>query len=207
MATIDELISMLRIQIGDTDTEPNLSDAELNRILFNAASEYSRLRYYLVNINENYDKTANVYPVPEDSLKVVSVILNGFGKVKFIDNIDQVILEEDSLPDVDSGVLKITYIKNFQPTDINPRDYTNYLLYAEALCYKLLASKTADLIKFSTGEKSVDETEISKKYLSLFQTTEKLFRSKLVKAYGRREDNILENLNYRLPYPPEGETP
>jgi hypothetical protein len=70
-----------------------------------------------------------------------------------------------------------------------------------------MASKTAELIKFSTGEKIVDESLISEKYLKLFKETEKVFKSRVIKAYGKRANSVLENLDYNLKYPTMGETP
>lgn len=208
MITLSELITELRNIIGDTNIiEPNISDSEMKTILNNSAREYSRIKNYISFTEIPYDKDANIYNMPRDSYKVKSVIIKEMPNLKlnFIDNLNQIILEDDLY--VDSGTLKITYSRYFSPEEIDEKEIDLYLLFAEALCYKLMASKTADLIKFSSGEKMVDESGISKKYLELFQDTEKRFRKKVIKAYGRRANNIKENLDYSLPWPPKGETP
>jgi hypothetical protein len=204
---IYELITQLRDIIGDNDTlEPNISDNELKTILKNSANVYSRLKNIIKKIEIPYNKTEDTYDLPLDSYKTKSVLLKELNlNLNFIDNLTQVILED--LPDVDSGTLKITYSRYFQPDEIDERELDLYFLYAECLCYKLMASKTAELIKFSSGEKIVDESLISDKYLKLFKETEKNFKKKIIKAYGRKADNLLENLDYDLPYPTLGETP
>lgn len=200
-----DLLKEMRNQIGDNDPlEPNITDEELTRILNTSSSEYSRLKNYLKFFEIPYNPEENVYNLPLDSFKVKEVRLDGT-KINFIDNLNQIILY-DSLY-VDSGTLKITYSKYFKPEEIDEREIDIFLLYAEALCYKLMASKSAELIKFSTGEKTVDESGISKRYLELYKNANKDFKNRIVKAYGRRADNIKENLDYGLPYPTMGETP
>lgn len=203
--TIDELILRIRNQIGDNHpTEPNISNSEVERILQDAASEYSRLKHYISFIEFPYDKDVNVLSLPTDSLFVKSVILKEYKfKLEFIDNLDQIILENDI--NVDSGTIQVTYVKHFEPTDIDLREIGLYFMYVEALCYKLMASKTADYIKFSTGEKMVDESGISKKYLELYTASEKKFRQKANKAYGKRMDGKKPIINYDMEWPIEGE--
>jgi hypothetical protein len=204
---IQELILELRNVIGDNNLdEPNITDDELKTILRNAAAAYSRLKNVIKNVEISYDKTEDVYELPTDAYKTKKVVLKELGIfLNFTDNLTQIILE--TLPDADSGTLKITYSRYFSPEEVDERELDIYFICAEALCYKLMASKTADLIKFSTGEKIVDESLISEKYLKLYKETEKLFKSKVVKAYGKRYNNVLENLDYNLPYPPIGEQP
>lgn len=200
-----ELINRLRNQIGDTHaTEPNITDKEMERILEDAASEYSRLKNYISFVDIPFSNDENIYDLPEDSLIVKNVKMKHNNlKIDFIDNLDQLVLENE--PNVESGVLQVTYIKHFKPSDINSREIDLYFLYAEALCYKLMASKTADFIKFNTGEKMVDESGISKKYLELYQAAENKFRKRAIRAYGRRMNNKKPELDYRLPWPIEGE--
>lgn len=208
MATIDELIGKLRSQIGDNDpADFYITDDEMTTILTNAASEYSRIKSYIkIDESQTYDKSENIYPLPIDSYKVKEVKLKISNKIlNFIDNLDQIILLDE--PDVQPETLKITYSRYFSPTQILDKEIDLYLLYAEALCYKLLSTKSAELIKFSTGEKSVDESGISEKYLDLYECTEKKFRSKAIKAYGRRADYKKDKFDYTLAYPPEGESP
>ena len=204
---IQELIIELRNIIGDNNMEePNILDSELMTILKNSALTYSRIKNIIKFTELPYDKTEDFYDVPIDSYKVKSVLLKELGiNLKFIDNLTQIILEE--LPDVDSGTLKITYSRYFQPEEIDKREMDLYLLHAESLCYKLMASKTADLIKFSSGEKIIDESLISEKYLKLYKEAEKNFKKKIIRAYGKRANNLLENLDYDFPYPTMGETP
>lgn len=204
--TIQELILELRNYIGDISDEPNITDNELKTILKNSAAVYSRIKNIIKFVEMPYDKTEEFYDLPIDCYKTKKVLLKEQNlELKFIDNLTQVILED--LPDVDSGTLKITYSRYFSPEEIDERELDLLFLYAEALCYKLMASKTAELIKFSTGEKIVDESLISEKYLKLFKETEKNFKRKIVKAYGKRANNMLENLDYPLPWPTMGETP
>jgi hypothetical protein len=200
-----DLINRLRNQIGDTHaTEPNITDEEIKRILEDAASEYSRLKNYISFIDIPYSNEENVYDLPEDSLIVKNVkIKHNNLKIDFIDNLDQLVLENEL--NIEYGVLTVTYIKHFKPSDIDSREINLYFLYAEALCYKLMASKTADFIKFNTGEKMVDESGISKKYLELYEAAEKSFRKRAIRAYGRRMNNAKPKLNYPLPWPIEGE--
>jgi hypothetical protein len=203
-----DIKTRLRSQIGDTDlTNPNITDDEITTILSSSASEYSRIKTYLkVDSTIMYIKDTDFYTLPTDSYKVKKVELLDAGYIfRFTDNIDQVILLNHY--DVEPDHLKITYSRYFLPTEILDKELDLYLLYAEALCYKLMASKTAELIKFSTGEKSVDEGGLSGKYLELYANTEKTFRKKAIKAYGSRANYPKENLNYNLDYPPEGETP
>lgn len=204
---ISQLITELRNIIGDNNLdEPNITDAELKTILNNAANVYSRIKNVIARTELPYDKTEDIYDMPADAYKTKSVVLKEQNySINFTDNLYQIILNE--LPDVDLGTLKITYSKYFSPEDIDKREMDIYLIYAEALCYKLMASKTAELIKFSTGEKTVDESLISDKYLDLYKVTEKKFKQKAIKSFGKRVNNIMENLNYSLPYPTEGETP
>lgn len=204
---ISELVTKLRNIVGDNNLEePNITDAELKTILENSAAAYSRIKSVIEKIETPYDKNEEYYDLPDECYKVKSILIKELNlNLKFIDNMTQVILEE--LPDVDSMTLKITYSRYFKPEEIDIRDIDIYLLYAEGLCYKLMASKTADLIKFSTGEKIIDESGISKKYLELFELTEKSFRKKVIKAYGKRADNPRIDLDYALPYPTRGETP
>lgn len=204
---IQELVLELRNIIGDSNLEePNITDDELETILKSSAAVYSRIKGIIKYIEIPYDKTEEFYDLPLDSYKVKSVILKGQNlNIDFIDNLTQVILE--SLPDVDSDTLRITYSRYFKPDEIDEREHDLYFLYAEGLCYKLMASKTADLIKFSSGEKIIDESLISDKYLKLFKEVEKNFRKKVIKAYGKRANNFLENLDYHLHYPPIGEEP
>jgi iron only hydrogenase large subunit-like protein len=207
---MSDLIDKLRKRIGDIDvTEPNITDKELEEILKDSAIEYSRIRGYILFADIPYDKTRNVYTTPIDSFRIKDITLfygdNYKLRLNFIDNLDQIVLNDE--PNVDDGILKITYNKFFNPEDIDLRELDLLMLYAEGLCYKLMATKTAELIKFSTGEKTVDESEISKKYLDLYKNTVKIFRNKIIKSYGRRADNIKENLDYNMPYPPLGERP
>lgn len=200
-----ELLTRLRNQIGDTDLlDPNITDEEMIRILEDSSAEYSRLKSYVKFLEVPYDKTINVYSLPEDTLKVKSVKLKQYNfNFIFIDNLDQVILENEV--NVDSGVLQIAYIRYFAPSEVDSREIDLYFLYAEGLCYKLMASKTADLIKFNTGEKMVDESGLSAKYLELAKASEHKFRKRAIKAYGRRMNNTKPDLNYNFPYPIEGE--
>jgi hypothetical protein len=204
---IQELVLELRNVIGDNNLdEPNITDDELKTILKNSAAVYSRIKNIVKVIEIPYDKTEEYYDLPVDCYKTKKVLLKELGiYLNFTDNLTQIILE--NLPDVDSGTLKITYSRYFSPEEIDEREHDLYFLYCEALCYKLMASKTAELIKFSTGEKIVDESLISEKYLKLFKETEKNFKKKIVKAYGKRANNMLENLDYDLPGPPIGEQP
>lgn len=205
---IADLITRLRSQIGDEDaTDYNITDIQLDTILKNAASEYSRIKSYLkIDATQTYDKATQIYPLPADSYKVKEVLLKTANLyLKFIDNLDQIILL--NLPDVQPEILNITYSRYFSPEEIIDREIDLYLLYAEALCYKLMATKSADLIKFSTGEKMVDESGLSEKYMSLYECTEMKFRNRAIKAYGTRANYPRENYNYTLPYPPEGENP
>lgn len=205
MYIMHDLIKMLRDSIGDTDlNDPNITDDEMEIIIKKSASEYSRIKNHLKIIKIPYDKEEEIYDLPEDCYKVKEVSIKN-KKIQFIDNMSQIILEQ--LPQIDGVDIKITYSRYFQPTEIDERELDIFLLYAEALCYKLMASKTADLIKFSTGEKIIDESLISEKYLELFNSTVKQFRKRAIKAYGRRASNIKDNLDYDLPYPPIGETP
>lgn len=208
MHTIEELIKELRNVIGDNNLEePNITDSELTTILNNSAKEYSRIKDYIKIYETEFDKDEEFYDLPNDSYKVKKVAMKDLPnyKLNYIDNLDQIILE--SFPDVDSGTLRITYSKYFSPEEIDERELDLFLLFAEALCYKLMASKTAELIKFSTGEKMVDESLISKKYLELYQSTEKNFRKKAIKAYGKRANNLKPVMDYDLPYPMPGENP
>lgn len=204
---ISQLVTELRNIVGDNNLEePNITDAEMKTILDNAAHAYSRMKSIVEIFELPYDKTNEFYDLPDDCYKVKKVLIKELNyELKFINNMTQFILEE--LPDVDSMTLKITYSRYFQPEMIDNRDKDIYLLYAEGLCYKLMASKTADLIKFSTGEKIVDESGISKKYLELFELTEKRFRKLAIKAYGIRANNAKIDLDYNLPYPTIGEAP
>lgn len=204
---MQDLILELRNIIGDTDTvEPNITDSEMKTILNSSANVYSRIKNIISRIEMPYDKTEDIYDLPSDAYKTKSVVLKGQNySLSFTDNLHQIILNE--LPDVDSETLKITYSRYFSPEEIDQRELDIYFIYAEALCYKLMASKTADLIKFSTGEKTVDESGISEKYLDLYKFTEKKFKQKAIKSFGKRVNNIMENLNYDLPYPVEGENP
>lgn len=204
---LSELITEIRNVIGDTNTsDPNITDSELTTILNNSSKEYSRIKNYLKVTELTYYSGEEFYDLPEDAYKTKNVILKEQNlKLNFIDNLNQIILED--LPDVDSGTLKITYSKYFSPEEIDEREIDLYLLFAEALCYKIMASKTAELIKFSTGEKMVDESGLSEKYLELFEKTEKRFRNKVIKAYGKRANNLKPVLDYDMPWPPKGETP
>lgn len=205
---ITDLIVKLRNQIGDNDpTDYRITDSEMTDILNNAASEYSRMKSYVKFYEVPYDNSVNVYSLPTDCFKVKSVQFKNYPstKINFIDNLDQIILEDSF--DVQSETLKITYFRFFSPEEIIDREVDVFLIYAEALCYKLLSAKTADLIKFSTGEKTVDESLISAKYLELYECTAKKFKHRMIKAYGRRANNPEDNLDYDLPYPPLGETP
>jgi hypothetical protein len=199
------LLTRLRSQIGDTDLlDPNITDEEMKRILEDSAAEYSRIKSYVKFLEIPYDKSISVYSLPLDSLKVKYVKLKPFNfNFVFIDNLDQVILENEV--DVDAGVLQIAYIRYFAPSEIDSREIDIYFLYAEGLCYKLMASKTADLIKFNTGEKMIDESGLSAKYLELAHCSEAKFRKRAIKAYGRRMNNTKPDLNYDFPYPIEGE--
>lgn len=203
--TIEELIARLRTQIGDNHpTEPNITDTELTRIIEDSATEYSRIKGFINFYEIIYTNDINIYNLPQDSLKVKSVKLKETGEyLSFIDNLDQIILETE--PSVTSGTIIVTYIVNYLPSDINSKDISLCFLYAEALCYKLMASKSADFIKFSTGEKMVDESGISKKYLELFKSAEKEFKKKAIRAFGKRMSDNKPDLNYKLPYPIEGE--
>jgi hypothetical protein len=204
---IQELIRELRNLIGDNDLDdPNITDSELRTILNNSAAVYSRLKNIIKTFETPFIVGEEYYDIPADSIKVKSIVLKEQNlKLNFIDNLTQVILED--LPNVDSGTLKITYNRYFKPEEIDEREVDLYFLYAEGLCYKLMASKTAELIKFSTGEKIVDESLISDKYLKLFKQAESAFKKKFIKAYGKRANNLMENLDYCLPYPPLGESP
>lgn len=203
---LNEIITRLRNQIGDTNLdEPNITNDELENILENASREYSRIKGYIAFTEIPYSNGENVYELPKDCYKVKSaVLINSKNRLNFIDNLNQIILEDE--PYVESDMIKITYIKYFNPEEIDEREIDIFLILSEALCYKLMASKTAEYIKFSTGEKMMDESLISGKYLELYNSTFKVFRNKVVKAYGRRANNIKPNLNYDLPYPPRGET-
>jgi hypothetical protein len=204
---IQEMVLELRTFIGDINTEdPNISDDELKTILKSSARNYSRMKNIKKIFETPFIIGEEYYDVPIDSVKVNSVVLKEQNlNINFIDNLTQVILENISY--VNSGTLRITYSQYFKPEEVDERELDLLYLYAEGLCYKLMAAKTADLIKFSTGEKIIDESLISEKYLKLFKETEKAFKKKVVKAYGRRANNLLENLNYDLPWPPMGETP
>jgi hypothetical protein len=209
MATIAELTTRLRSQIGDTDpTEYHITDDEISTILTSSASEYSRIKsYIMIDETQTYDKDKDpqVYPLPDDVLKVKGIYLKIHKyPINFIDNSDQIIVL--SSLDVIPETMVITYSRYFQPTEIFDKEIDMYLMYAEALCYKLLAGKTADLIKFSTGEKSIDESTISDKYLKLYKSAEQSFRARIIKAYGKRAEYANDNFNYPLPWPPEGET-
>lgn len=194
-----ELVQKLRLQIGDTDIEdPNITDEELEHILNNAAKEYSRVKGYIKSVEIPYDKTEDVYDSPIDSYRIKKVLLKGQNKLlNFEDNLNQFILNE--LIDVDLETLKITYVKYFKPEEVDEREMDIYFMLCEALCYKLMASKTAELIKFSTGEKMVDESLISEKYLDLYKATFKDFKKRLTRAYGKKADYVKENLDYLLP--------
>jgi hypothetical protein len=205
--TMNELITELRNVIGDNNIEePNITDSELTTILKSAASGYSRIKSIVKRVEIPYDKNEDIYDLPLDSYKVKSITLKEHNlNLNFINNMNQVILED--LPDVDLGTLKITYIQYFTPEEIDEREIDLYFIYAESLCYKHMASKSADWIKFSTGEKMVDESLVSKKYLELYEQTQKDFKRRVIKAYGRRANNVLVNLDYEFPYPTKGETP
>jgi hypothetical protein len=205
--TMTDLITELRNLIGDTDIEePNISDSELTTILKSAASGYSRIKSVIKKVEIPYIFGEEYYDLPIDSYKVKQVLLKEHNlDLRFIDNMNQVILED--LPDVNPGTLKITYSRYFTPEEIDEREHDIYFLYAESLCYKHMASKSADWIKFSTGEKMVDESLVSKKYLELFESAQKEFKRRAIKSYGRRVNNILVNLDYDLPYPAPGENP
>lgn len=202
---VAEISKRLRNQIGDNDLEnPNITLDELDNIINNAAMEYSRIKGYLAFAEIPYNKNENVYIVPNDSYKVKSAILKNTNyKLKFIDNLNQIIIEDE--PYVESDTIKLTYIKYFKPEEIDEREIDIYLILCESLCYKLMASKTAEYVKFSTGEKMMDESLISEKYLNLYKSTFKIFKNKVIKAYGRRFNNLKPNLDYDLPYPPLGE--
>jgi hypothetical protein len=202
---MQELITKFRNAIGDTDiSEPNITDSEIKVLLENAANGYSRVKNIIKRVEMPYISGEDMYELPSDAYKTKSIMFKEHENyLKFYDNLHQVILEE--LPDVDSGTLVVTYSRYFSPEEIDSRELDLYFLLAEAFAYKLMASKTADLIKFSTGEKIVDESLISGKYLKLFESTQKEFKRKAIKSYGKRINNILENLNYDLPSPPEGE--
>lgn len=204
---INELIDRLRHQIGDIDLEnPNITDEELERILEDSAAEYSRLKAYIkFDETQTYDPNNNVYNAPEDSIKIKNVVLksNPNYSFDFIDNLDQIILNNQF--NVDSDQLKITYIRFFKPSDIDLREIDLYLMYAEALCYKLMASKTAELIKFSTGEKMFDESLVSDKFRKLYEDAVKQFKKVAIKSYGKRANYVNFNFDYNLPYPPKGE--
>jgi hypothetical protein len=204
---VTELITDLRKLIGDNHPdEPNISDAELTTILKTSANVYSRVKNIIKTETIPYDKTEEYYDSPIDCYRVKSVkLIEQDLEINFIDNSIQFILEE--LPDVDSGTLKVTYSRYFKPEEIDERELDLYFLCAEAYCYKHMASKTAELIKFSTGEKIVDESGISKKYLELYEIAEKNFKKKVVRAYGKRVNNEMIDLDYYLPYPTLGETP
>lgn len=205
---LNELVIQLRNVIGDNDpVEPNIADDELKQILNSSAREYSRLKSIVKIFETPFEKDEEFYDIPNNSYKVKSVVLKELPnfKINFIDNLNQIILE--NLPDVNEGTLKITYSQYFLPNEIDERELDIYLLFAESLCYKLMASKTADYIKFSTGEKMMDESLISKKYLDLYEKTVKIFKNKAVKAYGRRVNNLKPVLDYDMPYPPLGERP
>jgi hypothetical protein len=208
MATVAEIITRLRSQIGDTDpTSYHITDSEMTTILTNSSNEYSRIKSYIaLDETQIYDQTKDpqIYSLPANVLKVKSIYLKIHKwPLSFIDNFDQVILT--SILDVDPETMVITYSRYFDPTEIVDKEMDMYLIYAEALCYKLLSTKTVELIKFSTGEKHIDESTISAKYLKLYEATDKIFRSKMIKAYGRRAEYPKDNFDYVLPYPPEGE--
>lgn len=204
---VTELITDLRKLIGDNHpTEPNISDGELTTILNTSALVYSRVKNIIKTAIIPYDKTEEYYDSPADCYRVKTVkLIEQDLEINFIDNSIQFILDE--LPDVDYGTLKVTYSRYFKPEEIDEREIDLYFLCAEAYCYKHMASKTAELIKFSTGEKIVDESGISKKYLELYEIAEKNFKKKVVRAYGKRVNNYMINLDYPLPYPTLGETP
>lgn len=203
MYIIDDLISMLRDQIGDNDLEdPNITNSEMERILSSSATEYSKLRRYIKIKSVPYEPNSRIINTPEDCYKVLDVKL-GTLAIDFIDNIDQIILEKDY--DIKDENLNITYSKYFNPEDIPKREINIFLMHAEALCYKLMASKTAEGIKFSTGEKMVDESGLSEKYLDLYKSSVKSFRKMVIKAYGKKGDHPKENLDFNLPFPVKGE--
>lgn len=204
---ISDLITQLRNTIGDNNPiEPNITDSELITILKNSALVYSRLKNVIKTEEIDYDKEEEFYDSPIDCYKVKSVkLLEQNLILNFIDNSNQFILED--FPDVNYGTLKVTYSRYFNPEEIDPREIDIYFLCAEAYCYKHMASKTAELIKFSTGEKIIDESLISKKYLDLYEIAEKSFRKKVVKAYGKRVNNVKIDLDYPLDYPTKGENP
>lgn len=208
---IQELVLELRNVIGDNDLDdPNITDSELKTILNNSAAVYSRLKNIIKTYETPFIVGEEYYDVPTDSIKVKSVIVKEQNlSLNFIDNLIQIILEDTSYVDLNQPIitLKMTYNRYFKPEEIDERELDLYFLYAEGLCYKLMASKTAELIKFSTGEKIIDESLISDKYLKLYKQAESTFRKKFVKAYGKRANNLLENLDYTLPYPPIGENP
>lgn len=195
------LLGKLRLQIGDLDVnEPNISDDELIQILENAAREYSRIKNFMTSTEIPYDKTDDFYNMPLDCYKVKKVLLKGQNlNLKFKNNLTQFILEE--LIDVDLETLKITYVKYFEPTEIDERELDIYFHLCEALCFKLMSVKSAELIKFSTGEKMFDESLISEKYLDLYKQAFKDFKRKVNKAYGKKVDYPKENLDYLLPRP------
>lgn len=205
---VSDLIIRLRHQIGDIDlSNPNITDDELERILEDSAAEYSRLKSYVkIDETQNYDSSTIIYNTPTDCLKVKSVSLKNqpMYSFNFIDNLDQIILNS-TYYDVQPDVLRITYVRFFKPEDIDSREIDLFLMYAEALCYKLMASKTAELIKFSTGEKMFDETLVSDKFRKLFEDAVKQFKRIAVKAYGRRAEYMQFNFDYDLDYPPKGE--
>lgn len=208
MATLNDLIITLRNQIGDNDPlDQNITDDEISVILNNAANEYSRIKSYIkIDETQVYDKNTLIYALPNDCYKVKSVEITGSKySLSFIDNTDQIYLRNS--PDIEPTALKITYTRYFLPEEVIQREVDLYLLYAEALCYKLLSIKTAALFKFTTGEKVIDEDNISKKYLQLYQVASKNFRDRVIKAYGARVNNLKENMDYPLPYPIEGENP
>lgn len=204
---MEEILKEMRNQIGDTDLEePNITDDELTVLLKNAAKEYSRMKNYLKRIEIEYKPDEDMYDIPTDCYKIKSVILKSQKKeIKFIDNLTQIIIENHF--NVKQDTLVITYSRYFSPEEIDEREMDLFFLLCEAYCYRLMASKTADLIKFATGEKMVDETQISKNYLKLYDKLTSEFKSKIIKAYGRRADNPNVNLDYDLPYPVLGEMP
>lgn len=216
---IQDLILNMRNYLGDNNfDDPNITDSEYELIIKNSAAVYSRMKGLVKTITVNYDDTTPYYDIPTDSYRVISVVLKShdtnfdFSRninmpLRFEDNFTQIILND--LPDAENMTLTldITYSYYLKAEDIDEREIDLVYLYAECLCYKLMASKTADLIKFSSGEKIIDESLISDKYLKLFKETEKNFRKKMIKSYGKRANNMLENLDYNLRYPPIGEEP
>lgn len=205
--TLAELVLKLRNQVGDNHpTEPNITDTEMENIVNNTAAEYSRMKNYVKFAQIPYIGEENVYVTPLDMLRAKKVeLIEPYFRFNFIDNLTEIILEDEI--DVSSGTLKLTYVRYLKPEDIDERELDLFLMLGECMCFKLMASKTAELIKFSSGEKIVDESLVSKKYLELYEKSFKAFKKRAVKAYGRRVNNIKPDLDYRLPYPTEGETP